>query len=192
MTRLRSFVVGFVFAALGIVLGAQVTKFPAAASPSITCQASVTLTDAQIKALPTTPVEIVAAPGAEKIMIGVGATLITNFTEVYTNLGATSLIQNLTASMTPIRAFTNVLETTSRTVISIGSKSNSNETIGSYASTRAYSFAVNGPWQIYAENSGEAFEPLGDFTGGNAANTLTVSVLYAILNPTTGVYQACP
>lgn len=29
MTRLRSFVVGFVFAALGIVLGAQVTKFPA-------------------------------------------------------------------------------------------------------------------------------------------------------------------
>src|SRR5688572_6617360 len=54
-------------------------------------QSSVTLTDAQIKALPTSSVEIVSAPGANRMNVLVQALLVPNFSVAYASVGNGSM-----------------------------------------------------------------------------------------------------
>lgn len=50
----------------------------------------ITITDANVKLLPTTPYQLVAAPGANKILILQEASIYTDFTAAYGNINADS------------------------------------------------------------------------------------------------------
>ena len=57
------------------------------------CKADIALTNAQIIALPTTPITVVAAPGANKILIPWTAFLHLTWVADYTNIDASSQLQ---------------------------------------------------------------------------------------------------
>lgn len=147
--------------------------------------ATVTLTDAQIKALPTTPIEVVAAPGAGKIVIPTQAVLYFDFTAQYTNIN--------------VAAYLGVLQNGSSGLLSL-----LNEAIGSGVSTflqygedavatltqprilqssaiaghvNPASDMVNTSLRVEAFNDTD-----GNFTGGNAANTIKVTVYYIVVD----------
>lgn len=149
------------------------------------------IVDADIKALVTTPQTLVAAPGANKIIawrrielvgkFSAGAYTNVNTTEagVYATLGtadASDYILNYNAdSFVRATAFLNTAGTQYATVlpwrgISAG-YNGANPLV--FTSTEA----INTPLKLTAFNNGA-----GDFTGGNAANTLKWWVEYTILD----------
>jgi hypothetical protein len=70
--------------------GTVLTDTTLCSATSQACTATTTLTDAQIKALPTTAIQLVAAPGASHRIKLLGATLRLHMTTAaYTNLNAT-------------------------------------------------------------------------------------------------------
>lgn len=145
---------------------------------------TVTLTDAQIKALPTTPVDIVGAPGAGKILIFNNAYLRLVWNDDYTNIDATANIALGSALSNWVSLITeNVLGSVS-SLLANGENSN-----GFLLKTQGVDgtniwgitghnddAVVNNPIQILSSNGAA-----GDFTGGHAANTLIIVVYYDIL-----------
>ena len=147
-------------------------------------KAIVTLTDSQIKALPTTPVELIASPGANKFILPISATVYFHWTANYTNIdsnaalnishangyslltalfendGSSSISNLLNDDDDYMAIFTQKAETTSGRNIAYyiwpGGLVNKNLTIGLY----------NG------------FS--GTLTGGDANNSITVTVLYTV------------
>lgn len=55
-------------------------------------RASVVLTDAQVKALPTTPVEVVSTPGAGKFLVPVSAVVYFHWTTNYGNINSNAAL----------------------------------------------------------------------------------------------------
>ena len=143
---------------------------------------SATLTDAQVKALPTAAVTVVAAPGAGKTLVPIHCVLVMAGTTDYTNLDATS-----------------------RLWVDVGGNGDYMTNFDSGAGTQVSSLLTGVPelaicaaqqqspvLSPYVPNSPAALENLplviqasngaaGNFTGGNAANSLKVSVLYYTL-----------
>lgn len=161
-------------------------------------QATVTLTNDQIKALPTTGIQIVAAPGANKMIIPAVGIHVLNAPVAYTNVNADAalhleytsglLASNIgaagdgiyldAASATPLfGTFTTRLEDGYPVASTIGD-----------VTGNGLSSAVNNALRIKASNPYPT-NVAGNFTGGNAANTLWVSVTYYVLDTTTGVYE---
>lgn len=133
--------------------------------------AEVTLTDAQIKALPTTPIQIVATPGAGKYIKYLGSALVLDVTAgIYTNLN--------TSSMNIRRVGQNPL-----TVDFSGSYLEDNSNIWVYQDTSVNDDGVPVP---IAELENLAIEissqNTGNLTGGNAANTLKITVYYIVVD----------
>lgn len=200
--------IGFVlilvfWAAVSLAL-AQVVRFPPAATAAsgsgLYCQTTVTLTDAQIKALPTTGIQIVAAPGANKMIDATHYYVHSSIVDPYTNIDAEADL---------------VFYYESGFFIHAGIPNDSAESLTHLSDTlglsllvrvwRSESFAGaepayenlpnpvddssrnNKPITLQADNQGD-----GNFTDGNAANTLRVTALYTVLNLSTGEYEACP
>ena len=126
--------------------------------------AEVTLTDDQIKALPTTPVEIVAAPGAGKYLQLIIASVYANFVSAYNiDLGAYILNDN-------------------------------GNGFGSELFTIATAEPLQNIFQVQMDGSSSAPNVIENknlavisfdgvnLTGGNAANTLKVTVYYVIVD----------
>lgn len=154
-------------------------------SESLLQSASVELTDAQIKALPTTGVTIVAAPGSGKIIVPVVATLLFTRTADYTNIQATAVIkiQNTDGNkgIAPLNEsfglVSGLLAGGSSNFTSIGpygfvDVDNTENLSGTIAIPSEFE---NLGYQIKATNAAG-----GDFTGGNAANTLAVTLYYVV------------
>jgi hypothetical protein len=139
--------------------------------------ASVTLTNAQILALPTTPVVVVAAPGSNFAISVLAAHFVTNYTSVYTNAAATLEAQLLPSVVACFIRALGLFNSTTRRIarfpvaygylIAISTSITGDYGARSGSDNTALTFSVN--------NQGS-----GDFTGGHAANTLKVTVLYTI------------
>ncbi len=152
-------------------------------------KATVTLTNDQIKALPTTAVEIVPAPGAGKWLQFVRAIWqLDPRGGAYTNLDATLRIDFLAGSgnqiATPYKEADNGALADDSGIHGIGFGPITN-VAGSAAGPGAVwmfelsggSSAVNIPIMLKAANG-----TLGNLTGGHASNTLTVTAYYVIVD----------
>lgn len=159
-----------------------------AGSTPLVQSATVTLTDAQIKTLPTTPVTIVAAAGAGKVIIPLsGFVSIDASAGAYTGITDASLILhdtsfNYFSSPTPVEIFLGAGYATP-TSAQIGCPFLNTPTSGTFvdialANQPMISSTIdNSPLQVSDNWAG-----LSDYGGGNAANTMKVTVHYVIID----------
>jgi hypothetical protein len=150
--------------------------------------ATVELTDAQIKALPTTGIEIIATPGANKIILPFSAVLVLqNWQADYTNINANSSIQiSSTNGLGNILNFIEQAKNTSiSNILAYGSDSLNVVSIGQpIYGGQPTAFTgiipadlIDDGLSIRINNVGS-----GNLTGGNAANTLKVTVYYVVVD----------
>lgn len=151
------------------------------------CKASVTLTDAQIKALPTSAVEIVAAPGAGQMLVPIRAVLSFRWTANYTNIASTAAI-----GVTHANGYGMLTSLFQQPSSQIGNLlANDENALAILAPLMEIDFTGQKPYgqQFWPG----AFENLnltiggyngfsGNFTGGDAANTLLVTVYYLVVD----------
>jgi hypothetical protein len=152
--------------------------------------ATVTLTNAQIKALPTTGVTLVDAPGPGLAIIAdVASTngrahLLGAFTAAYTNVDAGVKVGFCICS-NPFAAFSGPSSTYDQQYHTFFTSTGNVWSMVSAAKINGISVATgtdtatdieNKPLVLYLDNSAA-----GNLTGGNAANTLKVTVYYTIV-----------
>ena len=162
------------------------TALTGGAESAAVVAATVTLTDAQIKTLPTTPFTLVAAPGANKVIVPVMVAIDFDGSHgAYTNIAAAA---NMQASWNGSgQATARLLETGLGQVsalIATGAKQRAflppiqvlfSSTL--YAGNpQAVGGVDNVPLQLVVGNPA-----LGNFTGGNVGNSARVTVLYYVL-----------
>ncbi len=148
--------------------------------------ASVELTDAQIKALPTFSsgyIELVPAPGANKVLLLAYAVLKWNITGgAYTNISADNTIVIAFGDFAGYASNLSTIPVDDVDRITILSQPSFVDGRGSWAGfLDAYvngveaTNVINQPLKLASDNT-------GDFTGGNAANTLKVTVYYVVVD----------
>lgn len=151
-------------------------------TPSGELTTTVTLTNAQIKTLPTTPVEIVAAPGMGKVLFPQSAFLYAYYADPggYDNVNASSKIA---WSGEPTDLAPAIAETRSDLLLQNGQDISTmlpfyfDITGGSPKPQGGFIDPIlTGPLKILATNATD-----GNFTGGNADNTLRVTVVYRVI-----------
>jgi hypothetical protein len=149
----------------------------------VVLSATVTLTDAEIKALPTTYKQIVPAPGAGKMLNFISSIINLDATAgAYTNIITDGLLfVGHDDYLSEASCFANMPTGASKNISSLTASTISNSTYAGYlgyaiAVINNYSFTdlENKPLKLHAINTE------GDFTGGNAANTLQITVYYTI------------
>ena len=130
---------------------------------------TATLTDDQIKALPTTQVEIVAAPGAGKIIIPLfgGSAVLTGAN--YTNKSSDAL---LSVSMAGFVFYSYEIAS----LVDFGEDAFLPFIVATANLPETTALMANEPLMITVDNT------LGNFTGGDPANTLKVTVLYTVID----------
>lgn len=155
--------------------------------------AIVTLTDANIKALPTTDFQLVAAPGAGVRINLISADFYINTTAaVYTNINAASwaslrinsldVSNYLGDSGAPLGTrLADILNSALITQLTLSPR-----TVVDYvngwgvlpAQTQGAGSFLNQPLMLHVDNAAA-----GNFTGGNAANSLIINTLYTLITP---------
>lgn len=148
------------------------------------------LTDAQVKALPTTAIDLVPAQGSGTRIYPVQVLLDASFAAgAYTNVNATSscavapvsaeyttnaIVNSAAATVTKLDSFLGAAHSLAQLVPF--AHANVAQDLGNYAEVTTISAASqNVALQLSCNNGGS-----GNFTGGNAANTLGVTVYYVV------------
>jgi hypothetical protein len=153
---------------------------PASASSGLAPvhQATVELTDAQVKALNATPVTLAAAPGPNRVLLPLGGVMRRVFRSAYTNVNASG-----TLYLADAIAGTTLL---------------SNSVDANFLIATTAAIATFNPANLYEatraalENAGIALMATnsdGAFTGGHDDNRLVVSVSALVVNLETGRYE---
>lgn len=140
----------------------------------------VTLTDGQIKALPTTSVTIIPAPGANKVILPIAAFYWLTWHADYATIDAavSFALGNIAGSLQESLGQVSGLLASGESagaVVGPGLQVGSNRVMG--LSGMLTSDIVNQPLILSALNNTS-----GNFTGGDASNVLTVTVLYAVIS----------
>ena len=152
--------------------------------------ATVTLTNAQVLALPTTAVQLVAAPGAGKLLVPIHATLHLTWVADYTNIDAAASVSVRYGTRIGLIAAVGSLNEASSAVTSgvtgllaegnavsahlpnLGYKSTVGSNVEGF-SGQDDALAVNMALVLAVANGAA-----GAFTGGDAGNSLKVTLLY--------------
>lgn len=145
---------------------------------------TVTLTDAQIKALPTTPVEIIPALGQGKRILWLGGDVVLD-----TSAGAYDPPD--AGAFWQLCYLTSPFQQEASGLISVGAMADPGvfeapvPPLGSYNAAEGYlAGGLTGADAIDNVGLGIAdmYNGVPNYTGGNAANTLKVTVLYTIID----------
>lgn len=162
---------------------------PAVASGAATIlSVTVNPTDADIKALPTTAFNLVAAQGANTIIVPVMVVLVTDFSAgAYTTIadgdylyaghnGVETSLSYLPddAGLTPPLAMLTAFLSATPRVFTLLPFQQTNPAWGSVGTSQTQANAVNQELSLKAVTAG------GNFTGGNAANTLQIITYYTV------------
>ena len=166
-------------------LQTEVFTAPGGAVEVAVYQRKTVLTDAQIKALPTTPVELVPAPGVGKFLTYHSAVVLRKpFAAGYTNISNNDTIYIDLDDYGVSRVFTDNVESGLQDL---------SELLGGYApeQKKLWTVGINGGTRpnMMGINGSTDNEPLrlvgmasGNWTGGHANNTLEVTVFYSIVD----------
>jgi hypothetical protein len=146
---------------------------------------TVTLTDAQIKALPSTPIELVPAPGAGKIVVWLAAHLLLDATGgayVLADGGELWQLCYIGGAELPHEA---------SGFVKPGSIANTGwatfPPLTAYNGTEGYlqrgiPFGTSARFVNRALAIADIYNGVDDYTGGDASNTMDVTVLYAVVD----------
>lgn len=134
--------------------------------------ASVELTDAQIKALPTTGIEIIAAQGSGK-----GIIVISGLAKLNSSGGAYG---NVTANALIIQGSTMPFNVKQLQFLGVGLDDSAGVYYGYSSPFNDTNYAP--PDQIDNVGISIKSQNTGDFTGGNAANILEVTIYYVVVD----------
>lgn len=147
-----------------------------------------TLTDAQIKALPTTPVALVPAPDEGKMILFHRASLLFKRTADYTNIGNRSFLYinasdqlggGVSQKLSDYNRFeiTNFLAYGADAIALLPAAAGTPDGFLSYDT---FYFIGTGLYLMFQNEGDEG--AVGDLTGGDPANTLEVTVFYSIVD----------
>lgn len=171
-----------------------------AAASLLKQSAAKTLTNAQILALPTAAIEIIPAQGANTIIVPQFAWLYLHWVADYDNIGSTSRLgfeYGTSSASTLVSLQEAIASSVSNLLVDgashpafLGLNFEMNTAASGVTKSGVGQFlddpdTINSAIKIYAVNSGSH---TGNFTGGNAGNTLQVSVSYLVWNITTGQF----
>jgi len=129
------------------------------------------LTNAEVKALPTTAIEIIPAPGAGKIIVPMDVFIHGKTSVAYTNMDeiiSFGLIRGATGSQ---------LFGVDQIDLLLGQSSNYNGTMIPREVYDLDSDTINKALNLKVSND------LGDLTGGDVTNKFMINVLYYVINP---------
>ena len=129
--------------------------------------AEVSLTNAQMLALRATPVELVAVPGAGKVIEFISAELLFDYTGAYTETADNMAIKYTDGSGTAVSETieaTGFVDATADTLIKVAP-----------AASAAIAKSACENKKLVLHNTGD-----GEYGGGNAANAMRVKVAYRV------------
>ena len=165
------------------------TLAPPSSSPFLR-SASVSLTNAQVIALPTTAQTIVSSPGGTLIIVPAFGLAFLDWTADYTGINAGALVTFLpTGGVGFSAALSEAAGGGVSSLLAVGQDAIATFTfqqVESASVTRSSGgydpVTAGGALRIWASNGG------GNFTGGNAANVLRVSVAYGLFDTSSGAF----
>lgn len=144
---------------------------------------SVTLTNAQFKALPTTPIEIIPAPGAGKVIRWLGAWLYLDASAGGYSFDIGSFIQLVYLTSPFVTEASGLITPAAANVAAVYSAPV--PAFGTFNSGEGYlQTALQGSNDIQNTGLGIAdiYNGVNDYTLGNPANFMLVTVLYTVVD----------